>query len=168
MSALGELPQVDVAVHADTTHERSATYEFAARWTPWLKERGVHVATVVNNDSSRNDVLFVRSNGQGKISIPAYTERDGKRGTMRRQCTNHWKIQPVRRYIQAHRDGRLAELWLGITVDEVQRAKDADVKYLTHRFPLLELGMSRADCLRRWMRIICRRPASRHACSVRT
>lgn len=34
MSALGELPAVDVAIHADTTHEASGTYAFAARWTP--------------------------------------------------------------------------------------------------------------------------------------
>lgn len=29
MSALNELPRVDAAIHADTTHERGATYLFA-------------------------------------------------------------------------------------------------------------------------------------------
>lgn len=53
----------------------------------------------------------------------------------------------MRRYLQQHRYGRQVELWLGITTDEFQRAKDSDVGYITHRFPLLELGMSRADCL---------------------
>ena len=46
MSALGKLPPVDAAIHADTTYERAETYEFAARWTPWLEERGVPVVTV--------------------------------------------------------------------------------------------------------------------------
>ena len=46
MAALGELESVDVAIHADTTHESKLTYEFAARWTPWLEERGVRVVTV--------------------------------------------------------------------------------------------------------------------------
>ena len=45
MSALGELPPVDAAIHADTTHERRETYEFAATWTPWLEARGVHVGS---------------------------------------------------------------------------------------------------------------------------
>ena len=48
MSALGDLPPVDVAIHADTTHERSATYAYAQRWTPWLEARGVRVVTVSN------------------------------------------------------------------------------------------------------------------------
>lgn len=33
MSALGELPKVDFAIHSDTTWERSATYDFAQQWT---------------------------------------------------------------------------------------------------------------------------------------
>lgn len=48
MVALGDLEPVDVAIHADTTHESKLTYEFAARWTPWLEERGVRVVTVAN------------------------------------------------------------------------------------------------------------------------
>ena len=35
MVAKGILPPVDAAIHADTGHERSETYAFAARWTPW-------------------------------------------------------------------------------------------------------------------------------------
>lgn len=143
MSALGELPKVDVAIHSDTTHERAATYAFASEWTPWLQERGVKVATVVNEGREGTDVVI----GGGKIPIPAHTAQDGKAGVIRRQCTGAWKIRPIRRYLQAHRHGKPVELWLGITADEVQRAKDSDVAYITHRFPLLELGMSRADCL---------------------
>lgn len=109
------------------------------------------VATVVNQDSAGTDVLVTRPSGEREVSIPAFTLRDGKRGTMRRQCTNRWKIVPVRRWLQANRGRRPVELWLGITTDEWQRAKDADVQYITHRFPLLELNMSRADCLR-WLR----------------
>ena len=46
MVALGELPPVDIAVHADTGHEAQGTYEHVRLWTPWLEERGVKVATV--------------------------------------------------------------------------------------------------------------------------
>ena len=48
MVAFGELEPITAAIHADTGHERQATYEFAARWTPWLEDHGVHIVTVSN------------------------------------------------------------------------------------------------------------------------
>jgi hypothetical protein len=48
MAALGDIPPIDAAIHADTTHERTLTYQFAAKWTPWLEARGVRVVTVVS------------------------------------------------------------------------------------------------------------------------
>ena len=46
MSGLGILPKVAAAIHADIRFEKSATYEFAKKWTPWLEEHGVKVVTV--------------------------------------------------------------------------------------------------------------------------
>ena len=34
MAALGETEPVDAAIHADTAHEASGTYEFARQWAP--------------------------------------------------------------------------------------------------------------------------------------
>ncbi len=113
MVALGELDPVDAAIHADTTHERSSTYAFAAQWTPWLQERGVRVVTVVNEARGGTDVSV--SGGRGvAVVIPAFSES----GPVRRQCTHDWKIAPIRRYVQAQRNGQPVELWLGITTDE--------------------------------------------------
>ena len=157
MSALGDLPPVDVAIHADTTHERNATYAYALRWTPWLEARGVRVVTVQGAQSISELTSY-------KSDIPAYTysEADHVMGKLRRQCTGEWKIYPMRRWLQANRttrtvsyvDGiahytktkRPVEQWLGISMDEWQRAKDSDVKYVTNRFPLLENRMTRNDC----------------------
>jgi|Deesub1362A_J573_1020465.scaffolds.fasta_scaffold00751_21 3'-phosphoadenosine 5'-phosphosulfate sulfotransferase (PAPS reductase)/FAD synthetase len=120
MSALGVLPRVDAAIFADTGHETLATYEFAARWTPWLEERGVRVVTVTG------DFADTTSDEWGGIFIPAYTlAPDGAVGQLRRQCTHRWKIQPFRRYIQRVRNGRRVEVWLGITLDEAERARPA-------------------------------------------
>lgn len=141
MVALGKLPPVDVAIHADTTHERSATYEFAERWTPWMEERGVKVVTVL---APEKDIEL----GTGKVvDIPAFTVGNGINGQIRRLCTSDWKISPIRRYFQTHRTGRRVELLLGISTDEALRMKDSDVKYITHRWPLIEQRMSRKDCV---------------------
>jgi hypothetical protein len=163
MSALGELPRLDFAIHADTTHEMTATYQFAAQWTPWLECRGIRVVTV----SDKQQAAKVTTE---KTDIPAFVLKvidehggehpsvssagDRVKGQLRRQCTSRWKIQPIRRYIRTElgrmglsiRDG-VVEQWFGITLDEIQRAKDSDVRYISHRFPLLERRFRRIDCV---------------------
>jgi len=136
MSALGILPKVEAAVHADTTHERSETYAFAERWTPWLEEHGIKVVTV---QSERSGVI--QNWTATGLMIPAFTRyEDGEiSGMLRRQCTHDWKIVPIRRWLQQERNGEPVELWLGITLDEVQRMKPSNVQYISHIFSYIEL-----------------------------
>lgn len=99
MSALGELPPLDYAIHADTTHELAETYAHAAAWTPWLEGHGVKVRTVKAN---RPDVLREDWGDSGAVLIPAFTkdQRKGKMGMTRRQCTHAWKVMPIRRFVR--------------------------------------------------------------------
>ncbi len=139
MSALGVLPPVDAAVHADTGHERAETYALAKKWTPWLEKRGVRVVTV---QAAMAPYMFNRKG----IFLPVYTlKKNGKRGQLLRQCTDRWKIQPVNKWIRANMNGSNVDLWLGITLDEVERAKLNPKKYITNVFPFLFL-------LDRWRR----------------
>lgn len=146
MSALGELDPVDVALHSDTTWERAETYEFALKQTPWLEQRGVKVVTV-REDSAEN----YRSDPVN-VFIPARTAfRDGKpSGSLSRQCTERWKIRPIRRWLRSE-GATQVEMWLGISLDEIHRAKDSQVKWITSRFPLLEKKMTRQDCIN-WLK----------------
>jgi hypothetical protein len=148
MAALGKLEPVDAAIHADTTHEMSGTYKFAKKLTPWLEERGVRVVTVGDPEQAKTVTTF-------KTDIPAFTEsiEDGVYGQLRRQCTSRWKIMPIRRWIREELERRelkktpgLVEQWIGISLDEATRMKPADVKYITHRWPLIEMRMTRHDC----------------------
>lgn len=144
MVALGELEPIDAAIHADTTHEASGTYEFICNYTPWLFRRGIRVVTV----SDAQPLTIVASSN---TDIPAFTATDSRNGGMlRRQCTESWKIRPMRKWLQANRNGRTVEQWIGISLDEYQRMKDSDVKYITHRWPLIERRMTRSDC-RMWL-----------------
>ena len=137
MSALGMLPPVAAAVHADTGHERRETYEFAERWAPWLEERGVRVVTVRGG----RRVMGLGNIGESEASIPAFTSYpDGRSsGMLRRQCTYDWKIAPIRRWLQANRNKQSVEQWLGITLDEVLRIKPSGVKYITNAYPFIEM-----------------------------
>lgn len=159
MVAMGDLEPVDYAIHADTTHESKLTYEFAERWTPWLEERGVRVVTV--NDAKSADranngemmPVYTAVVERGGTGIQGYLSRNGERGQLMRQCTQRWKITPMRRWIAAELARRdltkkpgTVEQWIGISTDEYQRMKPSDVKYITNRCPLIERKMSRNDC----------------------
>ncbi len=146
MTALEELPPVDFAVHADTTHEAEGTYAHAAKWTPWLEERGVKVVTV---QGTRTDV--VQKVNVTKVIIPAFTSADdGKQGQVRRQCTGDWKINPIRRFIRSQigkpTPGSVQSLQ-GISLDEWQRMRTSDVKYIENVYPLVDARISRAGCI---------------------
>lgn len=150
MMALGDLPQVDVAVHADTGHEIAGTYAHAKAWTPWLEERGLKVVTVqaLNLEAVRHDW------GKGSVMIPAFTKdrETAKPGQVKRQCTKSWKIRPIRKYIRSLMPkGNLGpgsvQSIQGISLDEWQRMRDSDVAYIVNKYPLVDLRMSRADCV---------------------
>jgi 3'-phosphoadenosine 5'-phosphosulfate sulfotransferase (PAPS reductase)/FAD synthetase len=148
MCALGEMGKPDFFVHADTDHEKQATYFFAETWTPWLIEHGCRVVTVQADPHTINVV-------SDQPDFPAFTINDnGGNGQLRRQCTGRWKITPIRRFISAElkRHGLkktpgIVEAWLGISLDEISRVKDSDVKYINNCYPLLDLKMTRQDCL---------------------
>jgi hypothetical protein len=146
MVALGDLPPITAAIHADTTHESEHTYAFAERWGAWLEARGVKLTTV-SAESSR--FLAEIPNGGLTVNMPAFTvSPKGKAGQLRRSCTDRWKIRPIRTAIRPMLGkSESATLWLGISTDEIQRAKDSNVKYLQHAYPLLDKNMSRNDCV---------------------
>ena len=176
MAALGEIERPDVAIHADTLHEASGTYEFARNYTPWLEERGIRVVTVKNPLGG----IWPTLQKTGQTHIPAFTKatNDAVRlvpevewtwdengegfeyetgrmievkprsdGQLKRSCTHRWKIVPIRRWLQANRNGRQIEQWIGISMDEYQRMKDSGVKYITNRWPLIEKRMTRVGCV---------------------
>ena len=106
--------------------------------------------------------------------IPVYLKgRDGEGdGIGRRQCTDNYKIRPIRRRIremlglrprQRVPNGTTVELWLGISTDEAIRMKTSRDRWMTNRYPLIEAGLSRSDCAD-WWAARYDRPLERSAC----
>lgn len=142
MAAIGVIEKPNAIVHADTTHESVLTYDFAKRWTPWLENHGLKIVTVC--DEKATGKLMDESI---QTFIPAFT---GSGGQARRQCTGRWKIAPVRRWLQENRNGLQVRQVMGISLDEFQRMRDSDVKYITNVYPLIDMRMTRADCVK-WL-----------------
>ena len=151
MIALKEIPTVDLAIHSDTSHEAAGTYTHAAKYTPWLEERGVKVVTVKD---SNTDLVRLDWGEQGSIQIPAFTvDAQGKKGQIRRQCTGNWKVMAIRRYLRTQLPAGkrppagAIEMVLGISLDEWQRMRTSDVAYVTNVYPLVDMRMTRTDCV---------------------
>ncbi len=84
--------------------------------------------------------------------IPAFT-----RESEVQRSTGEYKVKPIKKTVRellGHPyppripKGVFVEQWVGISTDEFHRAKDADVKYMRNRHPLLDLDWSRTDCVR--------------------
>ncbi|MET7949075.1 hypothetical protein [Micromonospora sp. NPDC005324] len=70
--------------------------------------------------------------------------------------TSEYKIKPIKAEVRRRLGyphparvpaGLVAEMAIGISLDEIGRARDADVAYMRNVFPLLDLGWRREDCL---------------------
>ena len=163
----------DCAIFADTHWEPPSVYEHLE----WLEGQLSFPLYVVDNGRSlREDVkaLTGHSGTRRYVDIPIYLKgRDGEGdGIGRRQCTDNYKIRPIRRRIremlglrprQRVPAGTTVELWLGISTDEAIRMKDSKDRWITNRYPLIEAGMSRKDCAD-WWAARYDRPLERSAC----
>ena len=119
------------AVFADTGSELRVTLE--------------HIYSVMVLYGKENDIPIYTAKSSrgplhewsGEMMLPMYFA-DG--GFYRRQCTYKWKIAPIRKWLRAE-GAKKATVQIGITKEESHRMKDANEKWITHRWPLYELGM---------------------------
>lgn len=150
-----------VAIFADTGWEPTQVYKHLDWLEKELDKYGIKVLRATRGNIREDFLRFI--NGEGRsASIPFFTKDpknpNGKEGMLWRQCTKEYKIDVVRRAMREYlgygprqRVKEKIELWMGISTDEIFRAKSSTVQYITNRYPLLDRNMSRNDCLR-WMK----------------
>lgn len=154
MSHYGEIEPFDHIIFADTGWEPGVVYEQLEMLKSMME------ITVVSAGDVRNMANTTRKEGQTRFaSMPLWIMGHKKKAIpMRRQCTREYKIEPIERFIRYDIVGLAPRQWfpkdillevnLGISTDEMQRAnQDKRKKWKINRFPLIELKMSRDDCL---------------------
>jgi hypothetical protein len=145
LDGIFEIP--DLVIHSDTGWERRATEEIREFYSDRWVKLGINVEVVHGGD--------IRAEGAADhIHIPFFTSNGGP---LRRQCTRHFKIMPMRRRIREligfyassppHPPEGSVEQWLGISWDEWQRVRHSDVKFIVNRWPLIEKRITRNDCV---------------------
>ncbi len=150
MSIEGELDHLDAAIFSDTGWEPAAVYAHLARLEDTAAMAGVPVHRV-SAGNLRADAL---DPAHRFASMPLHVRNSsGAKGMIRRQCTREYKLDPIRRKVREVYEAagrRPVEQWLGISLDEIGRMRTSDVRYITHRYPLVEQRMTRWDC-QRWL-----------------
>ena len=150
MAAHGEIaPMPDAAIFAATQWAPESGYEHL----DWLETQLPFPVYKVSEGNLREDVLSTTLSDKTNASIPFFMTPDS--GMLWRQCTKNYKVIPITRKIkellglekyQRVAKNTLVERWMGISLDEVIRAKDSPDKWAVNRYPLIEKRLSRFHC----------------------
>ncbi len=146
--ALGKLPCPDLVIMADTDLETTETWEYLWKVVlPMLYAFNPNLPFHIAPHSLAKVDMYSK---KGDLLIPAYTQV-GKLPTF---CSSEWKTRVVRRYLR-DLGVEKCDMWLGMSTDEIERLKSADVQWIQHVWPLVGMPrsvgygvqMSRRDCV---------------------
>ncbi len=152
MSEKGIIDKPDYAIFADTGWEPKNVYD----WLDYLESQITSYPIIrVSKGNIKEDLINGINTGKRFASIPFFTSGGGM---SRRQCTNEYKLMPIQKkarelagFVKYQRiPAGFVEMYIGISTDEVRRMKPSRVKWIVNSWPLIDLGMSRTDCLS-WM-----------------
>jgi hypothetical protein len=137
----GRFERPDLVVFADTQQEPVRIMRLLDQEFALFDEAGIEAVSV-----SRGDLADWKRNGS--VHVPLHiVDGTGNAGMLRRTCTSRFKTECVEseaRFRGWHREGY--EVWIGFSTDEIMRVKPAKLSYITNRWPLIELNLSRAQC----------------------
>lgn len=164
MAEHGDIETIDCAIFADTQSEPKAVLD----WLDWLETKvnfPIHRVTVGSLYDDQLEIKTIRKgDNAGKTCIhgriPVFIlNPDGTTGMFGRKCTSDYKITPIERKVKeligikrfSKNNPLMIEQLIGISVDEAQREKPSQRAEIRNIFPLLDLYMTRNDCLN-WMK----------------
>lgn len=136
---------------------------------PWAKCAGcgMKVEQSICENCGNAEAVTGGGNAYNGSHIPAFLKSEGveREGLNKRQCTRNYKIDAIlreirrigRTEIKGWRKGKKVApapiiQWIGISRDEVTRMKPSRLDYIDHRWPLIDMGMTRKGCLS-WMNV---------------
>ena len=163
MAAHGELPRPDCAIFADTQWEPQGVYDHL----DWLEKQLPFDVYRITKGNIRSSAIH-----NGFSEIPFFGLENGKKTMGRRQCTNDYKIQPIRKKLREllglkkgeRAKGHSCVTWIGISTDEASRMKPARDTWVQNTWPLIDKNMSRQDCLKWFEKNYPDRSLAKSAC----
>ena len=123
----------DLILFADTGGEKSATYQWTATFSRWLQDRNFPPITTVREERWTLEEECLRERTLPSIVVGF------------RSCSDKFKIRPQERYLKAAGISEYIKL-IGFDAGEAHRVK---VPRPDNRYPLIEWGWGREECLRK-------------------
>jgi hypothetical protein len=150
----GQVPMVDGAIFADVKGEPKAVYTHL----DWLEKQLSYPVYRVTWRNLKQDILDAAEGKHKAFTAPFFTKHPitGKKKMLRRQCTFMYKINPVGQKVrdllglkkgEKRKKGTRVEMLMGISKDEVFRMKTNRISYITNMYPLVDMNMTRSNCL---------------------
>lgn len=127
----GLIEKPDLIIFADTQNEQLETYQHMGEIAiPIMHELDIKFVVVSHGNLYKDSIL------QKQTPKPPI-------------CTDKYKIREINKYLRKTYPGEIYEVWIGYTTDEEERFLKAEShqKYKVNRFPLLELNLSREQCI---------------------
>lgn len=145
MSSKGELPRADYAIFCDLGAEGTATYNYLEYLLKWqAANNGIPV--IVNKERNLYADLTTTKTASRFTSIPSFVKNeDGSVGMLKRQCTGEYKIKAadniIRDVIYNIGKGKRrpkTKVWLGITLDEMERLSIPQESWKINVYPFID------------------------------
>ena len=150
------VPVYDSVLFCDLGGERDWVY----RQVDFLKEQCTEVGIpfyILRNKNLKDD--YMKNYGKTRVvTIPFWSvDEHGKKGKMTRHCTIDYKIVQMQNFVRwellGYRKGQRTkpediqahEMHIGFTAEEQQRIFDSKHKLFVNKFPMVEMGLVRAD-----------------------
>ena len=143
-------PAAEFACFVDTGWERQKTYDYLDYLDRQAKRRGKPPIIRVGDKNIRDDMLNENLNHHD--TPPFFVDAGKKRtGVLTRGCTGYYKISVMRRAVRKLFGMKPRTQWIGFDLTEIARRNDTNFpKYIKPRYPLMEMRMTRQDCLK-WL-----------------
>lgn len=140
--AEGRLPRPELAIIADTGRERSSTWRYLDLYArPILKNLQIPLE-IVSHELAKVDLY----GHNGDLLLPVYTQT-GKLPTF---CSEEWKKLVVWRRLRelGYSPRKPVLVWLGYSLNEVHRMREADKKWVKNHWPLiLDFPLRQHECV---------------------
>ena len=141
----------DLVLFADTGGERPETYHHVDAVSNWLSSRGFPRIHTVRWIRQTGEFISLEQACIEQNMLPSLAY--GNKG-----CSSKWKAYPADKFVKSvfsehiESGGRVTRC-LGFDAGEERRAKDREHETWDFRYPLIEWGWDRAECLQAIQRL---------------
>lgn len=139
MANSGEKP--DHILFADTGGEKEGTYHYIKYFSAWLQGNGMPQIEIVKYKTKHGIELTLEQDILNNQVLPAIAYGW-------KTCSQKFKILPQERFIkERYPDEKIIHL-IGYDISEQRRVKDNPLPNHINKYPLIELGWTRARCIK--------------------